>query len=521
MSYLYLEVIRGLNAGSRYELPEGPASLGRSPQSTVRLHPKEKPVSAHHAILYVSPGQYVLQDLQSTNGTFLNEERVEEQAEVHPGDEIGFGKTGPRLKLVTSPVRLQLETEQSTPPADPGLDTTAGGTRCAASVPDATAGEFEAESQDQRDSLRLPNSMTEVFARKLKDNRLGSAEIRDLMRDGGRVKRLIGKESLSNEQRHMLGAMYGAHRLTQRQWQIIVGVVVVLALAGGIFAFMRIQHYRAQLREAHKVEEQLDDYEKRIAAARKDPNHSKEDLRRLVGEFEKKENVFASMRAQVDDEDFRKYYADPLERQLDAILAQFGETNYHVPPDMVERVRHHVGIYSGRLKKRIGLYLRRKKDYFPLFHRVLREKKLPLELSYIAMLESGLSPTALSHAGARGLWQFMPRTARGYGLRVDKTVDERTDPEKATVAAAEYFKDLIGIFGGSHSVMLAMAAYNAGEGRLMGALKKIDDPLRDRDFWYIYRMGYLAEETNEYIPRVLALMVIDSNPKEYGFDLEN
>ena len=89
--------------------------------------------------------------------------------------------------------------------------------------------------------------------------------------------------------------------------------------------------------------------------------------------------------------------------------------------------------------------------------------------------------------------------------------DERLDPEKSTEAAAEYFRDLIGIFGGKSSVMLALAAYNAGEGRVMGALKKIADPLRDRDFWYLYRMGYLAEETNEYIPRVIALIILAQN----------
>ena len=124
---------------------------------------------------------------------------------------------------------------------------------------------------------------------------------------------------------------------------------------------------------------------------------------------------------------------------------------------------------------------------------------------------------ALSHAGARGLWQFMPKTARQFGLKVNDHVDERIDPQKATYAAAEYFKDLIGIFGGKSSVMLCMAAYNAGEGRVMGALRKIDDPMRNRDFWYIYRMGYLAEETNEYIPRVISFIIISEHPEDYGF----
>jgi membrane-bound lytic murein transglycosylase D len=100
---------------------------------------------------------------------------------------------------------------------------------------------------------------------------------------------------------------------------------------------------------------------------------------------------------------------------------------------------------------------------------------------------------------------------------VQDAFDERLDPEKASLAAARYFKELIGIFGGRSSVMLAMAAYNAGEGRIVGALRKIDNPMRNRDFWYIYRMGYLAEETNEYIPRVISLLIISEHPQQYNF----
>jgi membrane-bound lytic murein transglycosylase D len=166
----------------------------------------------------------------------------------------------------------------------------------------------------------------------------------------------------------------------------------------------------------------------------------------------------------------------------------------------------------------VAKYLVRKETYMPLIMQVFKEKNLPVELAYVSMLESGFNPKALSKAGARGLWQFMPATGRTYHLRVDDQVDERIEPDKATYAAAEYFKDLIAIFGGKSSVMLCMAAYNAGEGRVIGALRKIDDPMRNRDFWYIYHMGYLAEETNEYIPRVLALMIISENPAGYGFN---
>jgi membrane-bound lytic murein transglycosylase D len=206
-----------------------------------------------------------------------------------------------------------------------------------------------------------------------------------------------------------------------------------------------------------------------------------------------------------------------MEKTIDEVLMRFGETDYHIPKEMVARVKYHVSVYSGGLKSTIGRYIIRKDQYFPMIKRVFRESNLPEDLGYVSMLESGFNPRALSPVGARGMWQFMPATGKRYSLRVDNQIDDRLDPEKATYAAAEYFKELIGIFGGKSSVMLAMAAYNAGEGRVMGALRKIDNPMRNRDFWYIYRMGYLAEETNEYIPRVIALLIISEHPQQYGF----
>jgi membrane-bound lytic murein transglycosylase D len=175
-------------------------------------------------------------------------------------------------------------------------------------------------------------------------------------------------------------------------------------------------------------------------------------------------------------------------------------------------------VYSGNLSPVITKYIARKEKYFPMIRRVFREANLPEDLGYVAMLESGFNPRALSPVGARGMWQFMPETGRRYGLKVDNQIDERCDPEKATYAAAQYFKELIGIFGGQSSLMLCMAAYNAGEGRVMGALRKIDNPMRNRDFWYIYRMGYLAEETNEYIPSVMALLIISEHTLQYHFN---
>ena len=160
--------------------------------------------------------------------------------------------------------------------------------------------------------------------------------------------------------------------------------------------------------------------------------------------------------------DYGRFYSDPLEKTIDQVLMRFGETDYHIPQEMVSRVKYHVSVYSGVLHQTIAKYMGRKERYFPMIRRVFRDNKLPEDLAYVSMLESGFNPRALSPVGARGMWQFMPETGRRYGLRVDASVDERCDPEKATLAAAKYFKELIGIFGGQSSVMLRHGGLQRG-----------------------------------------------------------
>jgi membrane-bound lytic murein transglycosylase D len=144
---------------------------------------------------------------------------------------------------------------------------------------------------------------------------------------------------------------------------------------------------------------------------------------------------------------------------------------------------------------------------------VFRAEGLPLDLAYVPLIESAFKPTALSRAKARGVWQFMRGTAIENGLAADWYIDERADPHKATVAAAKYLKTLYGMFGDWH---LAMASYNGGPGRVQRAIKRSHKD----DFWTLTATTrYLPRETRDYVPMILAAIIIAKNPVQYGFEV--
>ena len=146
-----------------------------------------------------------------------------------------------------------------------------------------------------------------------------------------------------------------------------------------------------------------------------------------------------------------------------------------------------------------------------MIRETLKRHGLPEDLAFTAMIESGFNPVATSRAGARGLWQFMAATAKRYGLRVDQWVDERLDPEKSTVAAAAYLRDLYNLFG---SWFLAQAAYNAGEATIARAIRATGSS----DFWTLARTGFLQRETKEFVPQIVAATQIGREPHRFGFE---
>ena len=197
----------------------------------------------------------------------------------------------------------------------------------------------------------------------------------------------------------------------------------------------------------------------------------------------------------------------------ETVQADLSTTSHDIPIPTNDRVLRYVELFQGRLREFLTEGLSRGVQYLPMIQATFRAEGLPLDLAYIPLIESAFKPSALSKAKARGVWQFMRGTALENGLKADWYLDERADPVKATHAAAKYLKTLYGMFEDWH---LAMASYNGGPGRVQRALTRS----RKNDFWQLSSSTrYLPRETREYVPMILAAVIIAKNPAQYGFDI--
>jgi len=161
-----------------------------------------------------------------------------------------------------------------------------------------------------------------------------------------------------------------------------------------------------------------------------------------------------------------------------------------------ETVRKCIELYTDRRRELVEYMLGLEVFYFPMIEETLDKYGLPLELKYLTIVESALNPSALSRAGASGLWQFIISTGKNYGLEINSLVDERRDPIKSTDAACRHLKDLYGVYGDWN---LVIAAYNCGAGNVNKAIKRAGGKT---DYWAIY--PYLPRETRSYVPLFIA-----------------
>jgi membrane-bound lytic murein transglycosylase D len=186
------------------------------------------------------------------------------------------------------------------------------------------------------------------------------------------------------------------------------------------------------------------------------------------------------------------------------------EPDFDIPIVINAKVEQFIQYFQTTAKNNFSNWLARSEKYIPFMKNLLRENGLPEDLVYLALIESGFNPYAYSRSKASGPWQFIYLTGKRYGLKVNWWVDERRDPEKSTIAAAKYLKDLYDMF---ECWYLAAAGYNAGENKIASAMKRY----QTEDFWELAKYRYLKQETRDYVPQMIAAALIAKEPEKYGF----
>jgi membrane-bound lytic murein transglycosylase D len=201
----------------------------------------------------------------------------------------------------------------------------------------------------------------------------------------------------------------------------------------------------------------------------------------------------------------------PLEH---AFPPEILRTDYDIPIALNEPVQKSLNFWLTKGRKYFTRGIARSGRYQEMIERIFREESIPTDLIYLAQVESFFNPHALSRARAKGIWQFGKGTAVRYGLKVNLYIDERSDPEKSTRAAARYLKDLYAMF---HDWNLVLAAYNWGEAKVARLIKRTGES----DFWKLLevRPGF-PRETRNHVPRILAGILLAKNADVYGIQLE-
>ena len=496
--------LSGSLQGTSSSSPKAVIRIGRGTDCDVRFDAqRDVRVSTHHAEIRFDDGSYVVLDTGSSNGTLVNGKMVKQQ-KLRSGDKIVFGaQGGPEVKFEID----------NTMPAGMG-----GGGRA-----------YGQPLQQPVQGYGQPQGFgAPPMARQQAPSKDASALAQEAQLKISQARALAGGQNSGQTMFIMADTLKKVEAVTEqkssKRW---VKVVLVLLAMGsvvvGAMGFVIWQQKQQIAAIEHKkenadkqiakiqLEMQVTDDPDRLAALEEKLTLLTGTAQRAIGELEQKDKNEAAKVVESGDE---------LDHEIRRILSKFGANAYAIPPIFKERLQFHINAQSHRGNfKHVWA---EKKRYWPMIVREFSALGLPEEMAYVAWVESYFDPFAESQVGARGMWQFMAPTARSFGLRVDGSVDERTDAAKETHAAAHYLANLLSEFG-EESFMLAIASYNKGEAGMRKVLHDVaQEPggfrKEKRDFWHLYRMKKLPQETLEYVPQILAAAIISNNPKKYGLE---
>ncbi|MBL8288296.1 MAG: transglycosylase SLT domain-containing protein [Rubrivivax sp.] len=500
------KIVSGSRSGTTLGFGREPVRVGRSASAELRFAGAEDAVvSTHHAQVVFERGRWFLVDTGSTNGTLLNGRKIAKQA-LKAGDRVCFGfPGGPEADI-------EIDGEEPASLAGATVPRTVAGS------PKGTLAAYDAEQDAQRMAQALKAGargdastlrVADEAARKVAERRAkaGGRSSGDtviiLAQAMNRVTETVRSRTTSKWVRVLAGA--GAAAL------LVIGALGAVVLHQQREIERLVSAKTGIDRQIASLQERMRSETDTVLLAAMEDN-----LAALAGsaqtalaELQRRDEARAAQLAAGGDE---------LDREIRKILAKFNASTYAIPPIFRERLQFHIDelTAAGNRKSMFA----RKQRYWPVIMKEFTALGLPEEMAYIAWVESGFDPSAQSPAGAAGLWQMTTTTAQSLGLTVNASVDERLDPERQSKAAATYLARLLSEFG-EDSFMLVLASYNRGENgvrRVLGQVARDPGGFRKdkRDFWHLYRLKLLPDETREYVPRVLAAAIVGSNAQRYG-----
>ncbi|MDJ0835452.1 MAG: transglycosylase SLT domain-containing protein [Acidobacteriota bacterium] len=465
----WLMALTGPEAGTRYLIKNNVWRIGRdAANDLVPGGRSAAAVSGKHMAITREGQSFLLRDAGSTNGTYVNDKKVEE-AILENRTLISLGPSGPRFQFL-----------------------------------------IEEDVGDGEKTLVQPRRfvLDRDGIREKKVEETHGSLIREAV-DKARAARESGKGGQTEIiMREMLTK---AVRRSRRNLKIAIALLTLSLIGGGWWSMNTIGSLKATKTE---IDSKINRIETDLAAA-DDPEKIEALIQELDGYQERARDIQKSLLYQlgVGDEEH-----DYIESEIKKILVAFGAETYSLPPEFVLLVRKYVNQYQGPDRPNMERALITSRKELDRIRAVLKENNLLPDLAYMVLVETGFRLNSRSRRGAAGPWQLRYRTAKAYGLVVERGNDERYDLEKSTKAAGRYIRSLIADFGAGSSFMLVLAAYNLGPTKVRSIIRKVEDPIKHRNFWYLYRTRALPPETREYVPKVIAAIIIGRNPDRFGIE---
>lgn len=502
MKRFYLEIMTGTTRGKKIEVLSS-VTLGRSRGNDVSFLGDEAGiVSSRHALVALKGGGLWLRDMDSTNGTFVGKVRVTER-ELLGGEVISLGPMGPALRVVVSEADAKLKEK-----GPKGSDTVMMVREQVGLIPGKEPG---------------TGTLVQEMAQKLKRANSPTEAVQGMMKDPERLSRMLRGGVDPDRVADFLGAAGGSLAKSRRRmiWAAaVLGPLVVTVV--GILLYQNLT-YRSKIKQQGNLLTQIRELELGLQSMTPKDGEPDPERVRMVHQLLTAERQLLQIRETLKLPDRSATYRLPLGMDVHQVLEGLGKKGFLVPETFIVTVQAQIDYFCmPQNRSTLQTAFARKKRFEKLVHRELARANLPLDFYYLAMQESLLDSLALSQNDARGLWQLVPETAREFDMAVPEDWktrppgdDQRTNPLLSTRAAANYLRSLYAEFG---DAPLAMGAYNAGAGKMRRVLRRIEDPVNDRDFWYLYRMGMLPGETMQYVPKIIAMILIDRNRERFGFN---